>query len=453
MNHCTPRRSRFLVFGSALIVACAQVDPEPDYQRARRLIEESTGRADVYDPYAAPLHDQEIETFLADGLSLEEALDLALRNNRKLQADFQEIGLAHTDWVQAKLLSNPSLEFLLRFPTGGGSSLLEAALGLEILELWRVPVREEAARLKLEAAVLNIARQAGLLLADTRRAYYSAVAAEQTHQIAVQREQFAERSYEAIRELRRGGAADALEENLAHGPYLSAKLAREAALLKVRELKGELAQLLSVPRSLENLLLLDELPESIPAEWDSDPLVELALQSRLDLQAIRSAVEELSEYVRLEDRQAWGELQAGPNLERTADGKEEWVGATFDFTLPIFDQNQAQVSRAQFKLLQAQKLQESAQVSVSQEVRIAVERVRAAAESLRFYRSEYLPQAEAGLFLVEEAYSLGNVTLISLLDVEKRLLNARHDFVTVQLEATLALSELQLLIGTPLEEL
>ena len=80
----------------------------------------------------------------------------SLVNNRDLQADFQEIGIAHADWVQSRLLSNPSLDFLLRFPTDGGLGMLEAIASMELLELWRIPVRSEAARKRLEATVLRM---------------------------------------------------------------------------------------------------------------------------------------------------------------------------------------------------------------------------------------------------------------------------------------------------------
>ncbi len=99
-----------------LAISCAQVEPRADFDQARELVEESTGRDEVFDPYAPALTAEELEAILADGLSLDEALRLALVNNRDLQAEFQEIGVAHADWVQSRLLSNPSLDVLLRFP-------------------------------------------------------------------------------------------------------------------------------------------------------------------------------------------------------------------------------------------------------------------------------------------------------------------------------------------------
>ncbi len=61
-----------------VLAGCASVDPEEDFERARTHIRASTGHAKVFDPQAAPLAPGEIERVLADGLTLDEALRLAL---------------------------------------------------------------------------------------------------------------------------------------------------------------------------------------------------------------------------------------------------------------------------------------------------------------------------------------------------------------------------------------
>jgi outer membrane protein TolC len=110
-----------LYFAVALVCGgCAAVDPEPDFQRARSIIEKATGLSSVYDPLAAPPAEQEHIALFTDGLTLDEALKIALLNNRALQAEFAKIGVARAELVQAGLLSNPVLGVTLRFVEGGG---------------------------------------------------------------------------------------------------------------------------------------------------------------------------------------------------------------------------------------------------------------------------------------------------------------------------------------------
>ncbi|HIG10984.1 MAG TPA: TolC family protein [Planctomycetes bacterium] len=437
--------------GLSFAASCVQVDPRPDYDRARRLFEESTGRSEVFDPLAPNLPPEELDAILADGLSLDEALRVALLNNFELHAEFQEIGIAHADWVQSQLLTNPSLDFLLRFPAEGGRWMLEAIVGLELLELWRIPVRQEVARERLEATVLCIARRAGELTLETRAAYCSAAAAEQLRMVAQERLELASRSFEAVRDMRKAGAADGLDENLAQGPLLFAQLALMAARLEVADARRTLAKKLSLQRSLADLLLLDALPLRLPALEDFEVLVKKAMASRLDLRAMEAAIRALDSQVRLEERRAWGELAAGPTVERPAGSGGELIGPALSLTLPVFDQNQAQIARAGFKLQRMVKLHGAMQVGLTQDLRAAVERMNAAAKSLDLYAHELLPRAERSLALARDSYAAGQASLLVLLEAQRQVLEVQSAHVTLRLEAALSTAELARIVGAPLD--
>ena len=82
-----------------------------------------------------------------------------------------EIGMAKADLVQAGLLSNPTVGISLRFPSGGGLANLEAGLAQNIAELWQIPSRQRAASKTLERTILELARRATVLAAETKKAY------------------------------------------------------------------------------------------------------------------------------------------------------------------------------------------------------------------------------------------------------------------------------------------
>ncbi len=433
----------------ALVSSCAQVEPQADFDSARALIKVSTGQPEVFDPSAASLTASDLDAILSDGLSLDEALRVALLNSRELQAEFQSIGIAHTDWVQAQLLSNPSLDTLLRPPSGGGRTMLEAALGIGLLELWRIPVRSEAAKRNLEATVLRVARSAGERVANVRQCYYTAAADEELVQVADENLALAQRSFDAVQALREAGSADALEENLARGPFLAAQLALRTARVNAANSKRALAEKLSLDFAIESIELTDTLPDSVLAEVDVEALIELAQTSRLDLRAIASDVEARKSRMTLEERKAWGDLAVGPSIERQNSGPD-LIGATINLTLPIFDQNQAQVARAGFELEQMNRLHEAAQIAATRQVRLQASSVNEFAQQLAFYREELLPNGEHSLALANESYAAGRQTLPALLEVQRQLLSARKNFVLKRLSAAMAASELELAVGAPL---
>ena len=77
-----------------VLSGCAQVKPRADFALARRLIAQATGVEAAYDPDRPLLTEEQLDATFDDGLSLEEALRVALLNNRRLHAEFASIGVA-----------------------------------------------------------------------------------------------------------------------------------------------------------------------------------------------------------------------------------------------------------------------------------------------------------------------------------------------------------------------
>ena len=59
---------------------------------------------------------------------MDETVALALRNNRTLRADLEMIGQADAELLQASLMQNPMISFMVMFPDGGGRSMLRGTI-------------------------------------------------------------------------------------------------------------------------------------------------------------------------------------------------------------------------------------------------------------------------------------------------------------------------------------
>ena len=435
----------------AALQGCTQVNPHSDFVRARELIETSTGFAEAYDPYEPPMSEVEIEETLTDGLSMDEAIRLTLLNNRQLQGAFMDIGVAKAEWVQSGLLSNPSVDVLVRFPVDGGRSMIEATLVQNLLELWRIPIRKEMSQHRLDETVLRIARLAGELVAETKRAYYEAVAAQERHHVAVENLAVVTKSYEAVRSMREAGAASTFDENLVRGRLQVSQMAVLPTRLDVANAKRRLARRLSIDQDVDGVALIDPLPDIVTEPADPDELIEIARDSRLDLRAYAAAIKETNDRLRLEHSKAWGEIALGPSVERPATAGDTLVGVGFSLELPIFDQNQAQVAKAVYLLRQMVKSYESVYLAVAQDIRIDVDRANTALAGMGFYQEELLPQAEKNLSFAMESYAAGQSSILALFEAQQALLDAQKGHVMVRLETATALADLEETVGLPLE--
>jgi len=451
------RRSRSFRWFSSLaalsVAGCATVDPRPDYDEARQEIQAATGAEDVHDPDAPVLSADEIRAALADGLGLTEATRLALLNNRRLQAGFLALGVARSEYVQSGLLENPGLSLAFLFPDAGGRARWTADLVGSVVEIWQIPSRQALARAGLEQRILELSRFAGELVAATKKAYFEGVAAREARSVARENLELARRSLAGVRRQVEEGAASKTDEGLAESLALGSELSFQRAEREEVSALRELAALLSLEVDVLAVTLTDPLPEPAFQALERERLVERSLKARADIRAAERAVIAADERASLERRRRFG-LSAGVSAERPEGGSSAdlLVGPAAAVELPLLDQNQAQVDRAEFELGERRKEHEALLAEVSQEVRAALDRAEVAARAAAFATDELVPQAERSASLAERAYELGDTTVLTLLQAQKAALEARRTAMEALLEAALSRIELERAAGFPLGE-
>lgn len=434
------------------LAGCGTVDPRPDYERAKQEIRATTGEKDVHDPDEAVLTGVEIRAILSDGLGLTEATRLALLNNRRLQAGFLALGVARAEYVQAGLLENPSLSLAFLFPDAGGRARWTADLVGSLSEIWQIPSRRALARAGVEQRILGLSSHAGELVAATKEAYFESVASGEARAVARTNVELARRSLEGVRRQVEEGVASRTDESLAESLALGAELSFQRSEREEVAARRRLAALLSLEDDLLSVTLTDPLPEPVWQELERDALVAASLNARPDLRAAERAVSAAEENVALERRRRFAGVDAGVSAERPEGGSSAdfLLGPTAAVEIPIFDQNRAQVSRAEFELAERRKEYEALVAEITQEVRTALDKAEIAAKAAAFARDALVPQAERSAALAERAHELGDTTVLTLLQARRTALEARRTAVDARLEAALARIEAERAAGAPL---
>jgi cobalt-zinc-cadmium efflux system outer membrane protein len=164
-------QTKVIVWLSTLVVVagCATVNPRPDYERAAREVSQAVGHESVYQPGDEEIVARKVTELLDGGITANEASQLCLLNNPRLQAAFMDVGVARAELVQSGLLSNPTLGMSLELPEGGGRSNIQASIAQNIADLWQIPVRQSGAERKLDEAILKLAREATELARTPRQ--------------------------------------------------------------------------------------------------------------------------------------------------------------------------------------------------------------------------------------------------------------------------------------------
>ena len=320
-----------------------------------------------------------------------------------------------------------------------------------IAELWQLSSRKRLAESQLERTVLEVAHMAANLAGQTKAAYFRASAATAALAAAEENHATAREFLDLTLERQEAGAATQVDVNAARSEFLEQEALVREARFNVFDAKRQLALVLGVagsPRAFELSDAVTEVPE-----WSVDlgRLLDVAKGSRLDLQAAARTVEAASNALALEKRSVWSNVNAGVSLE--SEGGDTQLGPGVRLQLPIFDQNQAQIAKADYRYAQALRRLEALNVRVDQQVRGAFEQHALAADTARLYEDELLPLRQSSLELARESFTEGKTGFLSVLEAQSRLLAARREYVE-RLEAlAVSIPALEAACGRPLAEL
>ena len=121
-----------LFFLAGLLNGCASTDARLSFQDVRQVVENRSGYAVRWNEGTDEdkAVEEEVRRMLSGRLSVDQAAQIALLKNRRLQATYERLGIAQANLVQAGLLKNPVFDAELRFLEGspaGKDPVLEMA--------------------------------------------------------------------------------------------------------------------------------------------------------------------------------------------------------------------------------------------------------------------------------------------------------------------------------------
>lgn len=446
--------SRLLAGACALLLAgCASVTPDGGVGAVADLARGKTGGVDATLSRESTADTQHaIATLLAQPLTAQAAVRVALLNNPQLQASMAALGISDAERVQAGRLPNPHLS-IGRF-TEGDKVEIERFLRFDVLGLLTLPWRAQWAGQQAELARLQAAQDVVRTAADTRRAWVRAVAAQQTVQYMDDVKQAAEAGAELARRMARVGNWSKLQQAREQALLAdaTAQLARaQQAAVSSRE---QLTRLMGLWGAQLNYTLPDRLPDVPRQLLEPQDIEARALRERLDVRAAQLE----SRYVAqsLGYTRATGFINAldlgyGRNTTfNNATGERETRrGWEVELPLPIFDWGQARNARAQGVYLQSAARVRAVAVQARSEAREAYHGWRTAHDLALHYRDEIVPLRK---FINDEIVLRYNGMLSSVWDLlaDVRMnINAVNASIEAQRDFWLADTDLQLaLTGT-----
>jgi cobalt-zinc-cadmium efflux system outer membrane protein len=437
------------IVAAAGTAGCATLRPGAAFSDVERLVSTRTPRS-IHWNQGTPADrevEQRIEALLVNELTPEAAVQIALFNNRSLQATFGRLGIAQADLVQAGLLPNPVVHFAWRFAASGPGPSAEANLLLDFIQALEIPLRKRVAKAALEAAKLDVAQAVVNLAADVKAAYYTLLGAEQMLDLRQTVARATQYSAEIAERQREAGAIRRLDLANEQALYEQARLDLARAEVEVLADRERLNALLGLWGPQTSWRIPPRLPDLPPEKLPARGLESLAVSQRLDLAAARQDAERVAHALgltRVEALIPTGLI--GPESEREPEG--EWtVGPAIEFPVPIFDQGQARVATASAELRQSLERHRALAVEIRSEVRRAWTRMESARRRAEHYPKVLLPLRREIIQETQREYNAMLAGVYQLLQAKRDEIEAGRSYVETLTEYWVARAELERAVG------
>ena len=387
------RRSGVLVvvLVSAVLAGCASFSPDAGFSSIESAAKDKLGKDVRWARSDADVDtiDRRVRELLAKPLSVDDAVQVALLNNRGLQARFQDLGITEAEVVQAGRLPNPGFTFgRLR---QGDEVELERGLHLNLARLLTLPMVSQLEARRFEQVKREVTMDVLSLAADARKAYFQAVAAEETVRYMRQVKQTAEASAELARRMEQVGNFSKLASAREQAFYADAALGFARADQAQRASRERLARLLGVWGDQLQFQLPERLPD-LPAEARNQPDIEaVAMAQRLDVQAAKLGAEQTAKNQGLTRTTRFINVLELGLVRNTSNEAPRQTGWEIGLELPLFDWGGARVARAEAIYMQALHRAAQTAINARSEVREAYGNYRSAYDIARHQRDEIVP--------------------------------------------------------------
>jgi cobalt-zinc-cadmium efflux system outer membrane protein len=395
-------------------------------------------------------------------LALPQVVEFALQNNGDLKAFREEKGIRDAGKVRAGLLPNPTLD--IEAGTGaltGNRDENRLSIGImqELFLAGKRNKRLTVAERELEVYTWQLTDRKRVVREEVKNAFYDAI-------LAIKRTDLADRAIELNRQL-----LDVTRERLAAGdiPELEMNLVKvelarsEGSMIDItkalNQSQAKLWTLMGLP-SDESPAITGNLATEVTVTTSLVDLKQLARNQRPDVKALEA------EKVRGDADIVLAEAESVPNLtaglfyshdrrtDATGVGEEKvrdnLLGIRFSLPIPVFDKNQAGVQEAKAKKSSSESRLLAAVRTVEREVETAYASYLNSGKILSLYKTNIIPQLEENLKLTQEAYRLGEVGILAVIQEQKKFIEVSDGYLTALHGRQAALVKLESAVATDL---
>ena len=368
-------------------------------------------------------------------LSLDEAVNLAARQNPTLRAKEFERQAVNANEITAGLIPNPTLDlgaqqFTPAGPQAGGDPLAIAQYTVSVGQTIELGGKREGRLGSARAAT----RVTGYELEDVRRQLLYLVKKSFTDgQTARDSLALAEQNLASLDDVERIQRVRAEKGDISELELLRIQVQRFAferdaadARQALRVAKIALRSAMGGDHVAEDFEIVGELTIG---DFSATPidLYRRALANRPDLRAAEAARTKAAADIRLARANAWTDITPGIQYQRI--GPDNTIGFILSLPIRIFDRNQGEIARTKADAKRVAAAREAVAIQALADVDTALTALGTERDKLTLLRDKYLVKAQEARDLTEYAYRRGGVSLLDFLDAQRTYRETALEYV------------------------
>ena len=377
-------------------------------------------------------------------ISLNEALRVAIENNPELATANWEVSISQGERTQAGLLPNPELSWDVE-DTRSDTRTTTVQLTQPIELGGKRGARIELAERGIDAASVKVEQAHNALRAEVIQAFYGTLLAKLRVDLAAESLALAERGVSIAEGRVRAGGASPIEANRASVLRSEVRLELKRATAEWESSRVRLKAAMGTGASVEAVLPVGE-ASSVPTA-PALPALLRGLAATPDMRLAELAIAQQEASFGLEKAQRIPDVNLSVGSQYSAADRERVNVLGISMPLPLFNRNQGNVYAAARRADQARDARNATLLRMQTTVQQTVDAWRTASDEIASFNNDILPAAQRAVESTSRGFEMGKFAFIEVLDAQRTLISARHQYVAALGSATEAWVQIERLYG------
>ncbi|MBA2304684.1 MAG: TolC family protein [Acidobacteria bacterium] len=376
------------------------------------------------------------------------AVQMALLRSPQLQQEYARLGLIRADVQEAIQVANPRLN--ARRLAGEGLVTTTLGVAMPLVDLLVLPTRVRLARADYERAKREIAAAILAVTAEVEAGWYEYVGAQQIADMRATVSKGMATAADLAQRFFDAGNITELQLKQEQAAASQARIDAARARADAQRARLHLNTLIGISGADADWPVSAQLPSPAAEEDSAEVLQMLSTKTNLQLMAARQEVVVLEGALAATRRfRLLGGTEIGYEREREEDGAR-LKGPTIDLELPVFNQGQARVARAQALLAQSRARLAQFELAAGNAVRLGAERVRVLRDIVATHRDALIPQRESVVARSQEQQNYMIIGVFELIQAKRQEYDAYQSYLEAIRDYWLARTDLLRAVGARL---